>query len=151
MTQATATDAIPAVEQNRGFRSFIFISIGQIISMLGTGLTNFAISLWVLQRTGSVTQFGLLLLIVMLPSLLLTPIAGAVADRANRRLIMIMSDAGAAMSTLMIVLLFYFGYPSIWLIACALGLSSVCGCFRSPAYLASVALLVPKKQLGRAN
>lgn len=146
-----ATDPTPPTGQPKGFRSFTFISIGQIISILGTGLTNFAISLWVLQRTGSVTNFALLLLIVMLPGLLFTPIAGAVADRVNRRRVMILSDVGSALASLVLVLLFYSGDPSIWLIACALGLSSVCGAFHAPAYIASVSQLVPKDQLGRAN
>lgn len=146
-----APDTMPPTWQNKGVRSFIFISIGQIISMLGTGLTNFAISLWVLQSTRSVTQFALLLLIVTLPGIFLTPIAGAVADRANRRRIMLLSDIGSTLSTLILALLFHLGLSSIWPVACALALSSICGCFHSPAYLASVAQLVPKKHLSRAN
>lgn len=139
------------MEKNNGNRSFLIIAIGQFISLLGSGLTNFAIALWVLLHTGSVTQFGLLLLIVMLPGFFVTPLAGASADRWDRRWIMILSDTGAAVSTLTIAVMFLIGNPSIWLIAGALGISSICGAFRFPAYLASVPLLVPKAQLGRAN
>jgi len=139
------------IEKDKGMRSFIVIAIGQLISLLGSGLTNFAIALWVLLHTGSVTQFGLLLLIVTVPGFFVTPLAGASADRWNRRWIMIFSDTGAAVSTLVIAVMFLIGNPSIWLIAGALGISSICGAFRFPAYLASVPLLVPKAQLGRAN
>ena len=139
------------IEKNNGKRNFLIIAIGQFISLLGSGLTNFAIALWVLLHTGSVTQFGLLLLIVTLPGFFVTPLAGASADRWNRRWIMILSDTGAAISTLAIAVMFLIGSPSIWLIAGALGISSICGAFRFPAYLASVPLLVPKAQLGRAN
>ena len=52
------------IEKNTGIRSFLIIAIGQLISLLGSGLTNFAIAVWVLLHTGSVTQFGLLLLII---------------------------------------------------------------------------------------
>src|SRR5215213_681323 len=132
-------------------RTFLIIAIGQFISLLGSGLTNFAISVWILLRTGSVTQFGMLLLIVTLPGFFVTPIAGASADRWNRRWLMILSDAGAALGTLGIATMFLLGEPSVWLIAAALAVSSICGAFRFPAYLASVPLLVPKEQLGRAN
>lgn len=139
------------IEKNSGMRNFLIIAIGQLISLLGSGLTNFAIALWVLLHTGSVTQFGMLLLIVTLPGFFVTPFAGASADRWNRRWIMILSDTGAALSTLVIAVMFVIGNPSIWLIAGALGISSICGAFRFPAYLAAVPLLVPKAQLGRAN
>ena len=139
------------IEKNPGMRSFLIIAIGQLISLLGSGLTNFAIALWVLLHTGSVTQFGMLLVIVTVPGFVATPLAGACADRWNRRWIMILSDTGAAVSTLTIAVMFLIGSPSIWVIAAALGISSICGAFRFPAYLASVPLLVPKAQLGRAN
>lgn len=139
------------VEKHGDIRTFIIIAIGQFVSLLGTGLTNFAISVWVLLRTGSVTQFGLLLLIVTLPGFFVTPIAGASADRWNRRWLMILSDAGAAVGTLAMAVMFFIGEPSVWLIAVALAISSICGTFRAPAYLASVPLMVPKDQLGRAN
>lgn len=139
------------VENHGGIRTFLIIAIGQFVSLLGTGLTNFAISVWVLLRTGSVTQFGLLLLIVTLPGFFVTPIAGASADRWNRRWLMILSDAGAAVGTLAMAVMFFIGEPSVWLIAVALAISSICGTFRAPAYLASVPLMVPKDQLGRAN
>ena len=140
-----------AIEKGNGTKTFFLIAIGQFISLLGTGLTNFAISVWVLLHTGSVTQFGLLLLIVTLPGFFITPIAGASADRWDRRWLMILSDTGAAVGTLTIAVMFLFGEPSIWLIAVALAISSICGAFRFPAYLASIPLLVPKDQLGRAN
>ncbi len=139
------------VEKHGGIRTFIIIAIGQFVSLLGTGLTNFAISVWVLLRTGSVTQFGLLLLIVTLPGFFVTPIAGASADRWNRRWLMILSEEGAAVGTLAMAVMFFIGEPSVWLIAVALAISSICGSFRAPAYLASVPLMVPKDQLGRAN
>lgn len=139
------------VEKNGGIRTFLIIAIGQFVSLLGSGLTNFAISVWVLLRTGSVTQFGLLLLIVTLPGFFVTPIAGASADRWNRRWLMILSDTGAALSSAAIAIMFLVSEPSVWLIAAALAVSSICGAFRFPAYLASVPLLVPKEQLGRAN
>jgi MFS family permease len=127
------------------------IAVGQIVSLLGSSLTNFALALWVLQNTGSVTQFGILLLFISLPAFFLSPFAGAWVDRSDRRKVLILSDAGSALSILVIAVNYLLGYRSLWVVAIALAFSSVCGTFRLPAYLASVTLLVPKDYLPRAN
>lgn len=137
--------------KNRGQRTFLIIAIGQIVSLLGSSLTNFALALWVLQNTGSVTQFGVLLLFITLPGFFLAPFAGAWVDRSDRRKVLILSDAGSALSTIVIAGGFLMGYQSLWLVAIALAFSSICGTFRLPAYLASITLLVPKDYLPRAN
>jgi MFS transporter, DHA3 family, macrolide efflux protein len=136
---------------SRGQRTFLTIAIGQIVSLLGSSLTNFALALWVLQNTGSVTQFGVLLLFISLPGFFLSPFAGAWVDRYDRRKVLILSDAGSALSTIVIAVGFLLGYQSLWLVAIALAFSSICGTFRLPAYLASITLLVPKDYLPRAN
>jgi MFS transporter, DHA3 family, macrolide efflux protein len=137
--------------KSRGQRTFLTIAIGQIVSLLGSSLTNFALALWVLQNTGSVTQFGVLLLFITLPGFFLAPFAGAWVDRSDRRKVLILSDAGSALSTIVIAVGFFLGYQSLWLVAIALAFSSICGTFRLPAYLASITLLVPKDYLPRAN
>jgi hypothetical protein len=65
-----------------GTSAFLTISCGQIVSVLGSGLTGFALSIWVLQRSGSATRYGLLLLFTTLPSIVLTPLAAGVATDA---------------------------------------------------------------------
>jgi MFS transporter, DHA3 family, macrolide efflux protein len=138
-------------EKHSQSRAFLIISVGQIVSLLGSGFTNFALSLWVLKQTGSATQFALLIFLISLPGFLVLPLAGAFADRMDRRLVMILSDLGAAFSILAIALLFMFAEIQVWQIAVCLAMSAMCGAFRTPAYLASVSMLVPKEQLGRAN
>ncbi|MCL1467449.1 MFS transporter [Argonema galeatum] len=64
---------------------FILIWFGQLVSLIGSGLTSFALGIWVYQKTGSVTEFALISLFTFLPSILLLPIAGAFVDRWNRR------------------------------------------------------------------
>src|SRR5882672_38606 len=138
-------------EKDGRSRAFLIISIGQIVSLLGSGFTSFALSLWVLKQTGSATQFAMLIFLISLPSLLILPLAGASVDRMDRRLVMILSDIGAALSILAIALLFMFGETHVWQIAICLAVGAVCGAFRTPAYLASVSMLISKEQLGRAN
>jgi len=135
----------------RGLRTFIVIWLGQLASLVGSGLTSFALSLWVYERTGSVTQFALISLFAVLPGIILSPLAGALADRWNRRWVMILSDAGAGLSTLAIALLFFTGRAQVWHICLAVGASATFGAFQYPAYAAAITLLVSKRNLGRAS
>lgn len=135
----------------RGMRSFFVIWFGQLISLIGSGLTGFALGVWVYQRTGSVTQFALISVFTMLPGIVISPIAGAIVDRYNRRWIMILSDSGAAASTLAIALLLGTGRLQIWHIYLATGISSTFSAFQWPAYRAAISTIVPKEQLGRAS
>jgi MFS family permease len=132
-------------------RVFGLIWFGQLISLLGSGLTNFALGVWVYQKTGSVTQFALISLFITLPFLLITPVAGTVVDRWNRRWVMLLSDSGAALATVAIALLLIAGQLEIWHIYIATSVSSIFGAFQQPAYIAATTTLVPKKNLSRAT
>jgi MFS family permease len=141
--------ALPA--NFREMRTFSIIWLGQCVSVIGSGLTRFALGLWVYQQTGSVTNFALIALSSILPHLLLSPLAGALVDRWDRRKAMILSDIGAGLSTLLIAVFFFANRLEVWHIYLATALSSACGTFQWPAYTAAISLLVPKKNLGRAN
>ncbi len=133
-----------------GMRIFIIVWSGQFVSTIGSGLTSFALGVWIYQETGSTTLFALNLLAYALPSLLLSPIAGALADRWDRRLMMILSDTGAGISTLAIAILAITNHLEVWHIYLATAINSGCSTFQWPAYSAATTLLVPKDQLGRA-
>jgi DHA3 family macrolide efflux protein-like MFS transporter len=135
----------------RGFRTFLLIWFGQLISLTGSGLTGFALGVWVYQRTGSVTQFALISLSTALPGIVFSPIAGALVDRWDRRWAMILSDAGAGLCTLSVALLFVAGRLEVWHIYIAMAASSTFGAFQWPAYSAATTLLVPKEHFGRAS
>jgi MFS transporter, DHA3 family, macrolide efflux protein len=136
---------------SKGMRTFMVIWIGQVISFIGSGMTNFALGIWVYQLTGSVTQFALISMFIVLPGILVSPLAGALVDRWDRRRAMILSDAGSGVAILGIVLLLALGRLEIWHVYLALLIRSTFGAFRWPAYAAAIPLLVPKQQLGRAN
>lgn len=135
----------------REMRTFILIWFGQTVSVTGSGLTNFALDVWVYQKTGSVTQFALLVLFNTLPFVLISPIAGLLADRFSRRWLMIISDLCAGLCTLTIALLYINGQLEIWHVYIATALSNAFLGIQWPTYNASVTLLVPEKHLGRAN
>lgn len=134
-----------------GMAVFMAVAVGQIISVTGSALTGFALGVWVYQRTQSTTQYALILLFTMLPSILIAPLSGALVDRWDRRLTMIWADSGAAMCTVLMAILIYFERLEIWHIYVIMAVNSILRGLQTPAYLASVSLLVPKEQLGRAN
>ncbi len=141
-------DERPAV---RGMWIFSIIWLGQLVSLLGSGVTGFALSIWVYQRTGSATQFGLIAFCGALPSILLSPLAGALVDRWNHRWTMILSGIGAGLIGLAIFLLLVTGRFEVWHIYVVSALLSTFSAFQWPAYTAATTLLVPKQYLGRAG
>ena len=135
----------------KGMRVFFLVWFGQLVSLIGSGLTNFALGVWVYQQTGSVTQFALIYLFASIPVIAISPIAGVVVDRFPRRWVMILSDFAAGLSTVAIALLVVLGRLEIWQIYLATALNATFSAFQWPAYNAATTLLVPKKHLARAN
>lgn len=148
MEQTTVLDHAP-----RGMRTFMIIWLGQLISMIGSGLTSFAFGVWIYDQTGRATPFALTVLFGTLPGVLLAPLAGVVADRFNRRWIMILADTGAALVTLFAVSMLSFSPTGlqVWHIYLIALVGSTFGAFQQPAYMSSVTMLVPKKHFGRAS
>lgn len=130
---------------------FLLIWFGQVIFLIGSGLTGFALGVWVYQTTRSATQFSLIYLSTELPAIVVAPLAGAIADRWDRRWVMLFSDLGSGLSTFAIALLLWFGWLEIWHIYLAMAVSSTCKGFQWPAYCSTPTLLLPKKHFGRAN
>lgn len=133
------------------FKSFLLIWLGQLLSLTGSGLTGFAIGVWVFLRTGSTTLFALIQMFTTLPSILIGPFAGALVDRWDRRKAMLLSDTGAAICTSIIFLLLSLEKLDIWHIYLLLSISASFAAFQWPAYSAAITQLVPKKQLSQAN
>jgi MFS family permease len=136
---------------SHGMRVFTVIWFGQLVSTLGSGLTGFALGVWIYEQSHSTTLFALNLLAYAVPNLLVSPIAGALVDRWDRRWVMVMSDTGAGLCTLAVAVLFYSGNLQIWQVIALTALSASFSTFQWPAYSAATSLLVPKEQLGRAG
>ncbi|HEX2091247.1 MAG TPA: MFS transporter, partial [Longimicrobiaceae bacterium] len=134
-----------------GVRTFLMIWTGQVVSLVGSGLTSFVLGVWVYQNTGSATLFALIAACAVLPGVVLSPLTGEVADRRDRRWVMILADCGAALSTFVVFALYLGGRLEVWHIYLATTATALCNAFQAPAYAASVAVLVPRRQLGRVN
>lgn len=140
-----------ALKRLTGMRAFTLIWIGQVLSAVGSGMTGFALGLWAWQLTGRVTDLGLITVFSFAPSVLLSPIAGVLVDRWDRKLVTILTDLGAGLSTVAVLLLYAGGQLQIWHVYVA---SLVAGAFQSfqfPAYSAVISTMLPREHYGRAN
>jgi MFS family permease len=131
--------------------TFLLMWAGQSVSLVGSGLTAFALGVYVYRTTGSVTQFSLLNLCIFLPGILIPPVAGALADRYSRKWLMIATNVGGALTTLLVVALVSGGAFNVALVYVITVLFRVFAVTLSPATTASVSQLVPEKHLSRAN
>lgn len=130
---------------------FSLVWLGQLVSAIGSRLTIFALGVWIYQKHGSVTEYALIYLFTYLPESLMSPFAGTLVDRWDRRWAMIISDSGAALGTLIIAFLLVTGQFQIWLLYPILTLRACFTAFQTPAYNASISQLVPKKHFSRVS
>jgi DHA3 family macrolide efflux protein-like MFS transporter len=130
---------------------FLFILIGQGTSLLGSGLVQFAIIWWLTRETGSPIVLTVATIVGLVPMIILTPLAGVVADRFNRKNILILADAFIALATLLMAVLFLIGHLEVWLIYVLLALRASGSAFHQPAFEAAMPLIAPANQLVRVS
>jgi MFS transporter, DHA3 family, macrolide efflux protein len=143
-------DANAALEKSKPWvPRFFSIWIGQAFSLFGSQLVSFAVIWWLTQTTGSATVLATASLVGLLPQVILGPFTGALVDRWNRRITMIVADGLIALATVVLAILFALGHVQIWQVYALLFIRSVCGGFHWPAMQASTSLMVPKEHLSR--
>ncbi|MBI4771673.1 MAG: MFS transporter, partial [Chloroflexi bacterium] len=134
-----------------GMFAFTVVWIGQVISLMGSAMTGFALTIWAWKVTGSATALALVGFFNFGPTVLLSPIAGALVDRWNRKLVMMLSDLAAGLSTVAILLLYTTGRLQIWHLYVAGAFSGAFQAFQWPAYSAAISTMLPKSQYARAS
>lgn len=134
-----------------GMRAFTLVWFGQVISLTGSAMTAFGLTLWAYQLTGQATALALAAFFNFAPTVLLSPFAGVLVDCWNRKLVMMFSDLGAGLSTIAIFALYATGNLQIWHLFVANAFAGVFQSFQFPAYSASISLMLPKEQYGRAQ
>jgi DHA3 family macrolide efflux protein-like MFS transporter len=134
-----------------GMKGFSLVWIGQIVSVLASSMTGFGMTLWMYKQTESATAMGLMQVAFITPFLILSPIAGAMVDRYNRKVMMMVSDLGAVLSTAAILTLYVSGYLEFWHLYVAAVINGLGNTFQWPAYSAAISTMVPKEQYARAN
>lgn len=139
--------------ENRGtsFFEFVVLWIGQVFSILGTSMMRFALTIWAWQVTGEVTALALVGFFTYTPTVLVSPFAGALVDRWNRKLVMMFSDLAAGFSTVVVLLLFLSGNLQVWHLYVTGAFAGFFQAFHFPAYSAAITLLVSNENYGRAS
>jgi DHA3 family macrolide efflux protein-like MFS transporter len=134
-----------------GFAGFTTMWTGQMLSALGTRMTNFALSIWVWEATGRATDLVMLVFFAFGATVLFSPIAGSLIDRWNRRLTVLISDLGSAVATTVLLMLFLTGTASMWHLYLVNAITGACLAFQAPAYSATITLMMEKGRYTRAN
>lgn len=128
---------------------FFTIWTGQTLSSLGTQVAQFALVWWLTEKTGSATILATSVLVAYLPEVFLAPIIGALNDRWNRRIVMIVSDTLVAAAMAGLAGLFWMDIIEIWHIYAVNFLASIGRAFQGLAMITSTPLMVPEKHLAR--
>ncbi len=131
-------------------KNFIMMIAGQIISIFGSALLRFALSLYILDITGRADLFAGMFAISNIP-ILLSPVGGAIADRFNRRNLMVIFDFTSSVVVMCLFMLISVGFADVWLVGITMVLLSIISTFYTPAVTASIPLLVPTEKLESAN
>jgi MFS family permease len=133
------------------FRKFLFLWSGSFIAAIGSGLTAFGLSVYVFQQTGMASATSLVALFAFLPMILLSPLAGILADRYDRRLLLIIGDSFSATGLVYILWCMTQGEAALWQICIGVTISSVFSSLLGPAFNATVTDLLTKDQYTRAS
>jgi hypothetical protein len=134
-----------------GMRAFWIIWAGQVVSLLGTSMTNFGLTIWAYEQTGEATALALIGFFFVTPMVILSPTAGAIVDRSNRKLMMMLSDLAAGLTTIVQLVLLATGNLEIWHLYITAAVAGTFQTFQWPAFSAAITLMLPKEQYGRAN
>lgn len=135
----------------QGMTAFVLIWIGQVFSLMGSAMTHFGLGIWAWEKTGQATPLALVGFFGFAPMILITPIAGVLVDRWNRKLVMALSDIATALSSLFILIMLSMGKLDMWHLYATSMFAGIFGAFQWPAYSAAISLMIPKKQYGRAS
>ena len=134
-----------------GMRIFTIIWIGQVLSLLGTAVSHFGLTLWAWEETGQATALAMIGFFFTIPMIALSPVVGVLVDRYNRKLMMLISDFSAALVTLLILLLHQADLLQVWHLYVAALIAGTGQAFQWPAYSAAITLMLDKKHYTRAN
>jgi len=128
---------------------FFTIWTGQNISWLGSAVAQFGLIWWVTETTGSAKVLAAASIASILPGVVLGPVIGALIDRWNRRVVMLVADGVIALASLWLAYLFWQGAMQMWQFYLVFFVRAVGGAFHFPANQASISLMIPREQLPR--
>lgn len=134
-----------------GMQKFTFIWSGQFLSLMGSSMTRFAFLIWAYEQTGKASTTALLGFFAYLPYIIISPLAGILVDKWDRKKIMIISDLLAGFLTISLLMTYLSNNMLLWYLFIFVAFSSLLEAFQVPAYSASITLLIPKENYGKAS
>lgn len=138
-------------DSGKSFKKFLLLWSGEFVSAIGSGLTSFGLGVYVFQQTGKASAMALVMLLAFMPSLLLSAPAGVLADRYDRRLLMVLGDSLSVVGLLFILICMFSGEAQLWQICVGVTISSVFSSLLEPAYRATVTDLLTEDQFTKAS
>src|SRR5690606_13882355 len=139
------------MNKQHNLRTFYTLILTQVFSLIGSQISGFAISIWVYQQTGDATPLALVSFFFIVPQVLAAGLSGVLADRWDRRYVMMLADTGQAVGTVLLLISFASGQFQLWHLYAVTFLQSLFNIFQGPSFQASVTMLVPDEQRDRAN
>lgn len=133
------------------FHKFLLLWTGDFISAIGSGLTSFGLGVYIFQQTGKTSLMALVTLLGFLPSILLSIPSGVLADRYDRRLLMVIGDGFSAIGLLFILFCMRNGEAEVWQICVGVAISSIFASLLEPAYRATITDLLPPSEYSKAS
>jgi MFS family permease len=134
-----------------GSRVFTTLWCGQFLSVIGTRMTNFALSIYVWDATGNATDFTFMLFFAFAATVIFSPVAGAFIDRWNRRTTLLLSDLGTAVATVALLFTFMAGSVSMWQLYLINFATGAFLAFQVPAFQSTITLMMERAHYTRAN
>jgi amino acid adenylation domain-containing protein len=150
-TAAARPSTVDRASPGPSLGRFLLVALGQLVSITGSALTEFAIPIWIYLHTGSLVRFALFAVLGLVPGILVAPLAGAVVDRLDRRRVMLAGDCAAGATQAVLLALVWGGHLQVWHIYVLLVSLSVALTFQRLAWGSAIPQLVPKRYLGHAN
>lgn len=138
-------------KKSSGFNKFLLLWAGELISSIGGGLTSFGLGVYVFRQTGSAASMALVSLLAFLPTLLLSAPAGVLADKYDRRLLMMLGDGLSGLGIVYILVCMLTGEAKLYQICIGVFISSVFSSLLEPSYRATVSDVLTKEEFSRAN
>jgi MFS family permease len=135
----------------KNMRTFYTLLLTQTLSIIGSRISSLAVGIWVFNETGNATPLTLVAFFLAVPQVLVSGVSGVLADRWDRRYVMMISDAGQALGTLLLLVSFASNSFELWHLYLVATLQSLFSVFQGPALMASVTMLVPDEKRERAN
>ncbi len=136
---------------NRTFRNYLVFWIGQVFSIFGSSVIFFVLVWWITDTTQDPVLISVASFTYFIPMIIISPIAGIVADRYDRKKVILLADSLQAFSTFFMIIAFMFNLMQFWVLLIFIAMRSVCQTFHMPTANAIIPTMVPKEKLSRIN